>query len=207
MSNLRQPVTTGLTLPTNTGLGQTAEQAVHQQWDTLEEQREKRASEGFSPMDQPDFGCPQVTEEVLTTADSKAYTATYAQQLAWFNYASQTLSRCVSELLQVDNEMDILEARMRKGFRERMKVGGKEAKMTAEEMRDEILLEPRHAYLMLRKQQLSQYKVELGAYTEGIERGLKVISRQVEIRKMEIEQSRVNIPNRGYGGGIRTQGT
>jgi hypothetical protein len=203
MNNPRQPfIGGGLALPSSVGIGETESQMVHQEWTSLDEQEQKLAAEGFFPMDTPTFGCPQITEDVLTTADNKMYTTVYAQQLAWFNYASQNLSRSVAELLQVTNEMDIIEARMRKGFRERMRHGGKEAKMTAEEMKDEILLNPRYTYLKLHHQQLSQYKIELSAYCEGIERGLKVISRQVEIRKMEMEQSRVNIPNRGYG--IRT---
>lgn len=203
MNSPKQPSNAGgLSIPSNLGVGETAEQSVHQEWTSLDEQEEKLAFEGFSPMSTPDFGCPQITEEILTTSDNKLYTTVYAQQLAWFNYASQNLSRSVAEILQVTNEMDIIEARMRKGFRERMRVGGKESKMTSEEMKDEILLNPRYTYLKLHHQQLSQYKIELAAYCDGIERGLKVISRQVEIRKMEIEQNRVNIPNRGYG--IRT---
>lgn len=200
MTNARQPVTGGLSLPKNTGVGSTEEQAVHQQWTTLDEQEEKLASQGFVPMDAPSFTCPEITEETLTTADSKAYSTTFAQQLSWFNYSSQTLARCIAELLQVSNEMDIIEAKMRRGFRERMKLAGKDGKMTAQEMSDEILLDARYSYLLLRKQELTQYKTRLAAYTDGIERGLKVISRQVEIRKMELEQSRVNIPGRDYRG-------
>lgn len=203
MNNLRQPSTSGgLSLPSSLGVGEAAEQHVHQEWASLDEQEQRLAFEGFTPASTPQFGCPQITEEILTTSDNKLYTTVYAQQLAWFNYASQNQARAIAELLQVTNEMDVIEAKMRKGFRERMRVGGKEAKMTAEEMKDEILLHPRYTYLKLAHQQLSQYKIELGAYCDGIERGLKVISRQVEIRKMEIEQNRVNIPGRGYG--VRT---
>lgn len=200
MNNARNPVTTGLSLPQITGVGESTEKRLHQEWTTLDEVEDRLANEGFLPFPQPEFTCPQITEDALTTADSKAYTGMYAQQLAWFNYASTTLARCTADLLQVTNEMNIIESTMRKGFRARMKAGGKEAKMSAEEMQDEITLDERYSYLLHRKQILTQYKTELGTYTENIERGLKVISRQVEIRKMELEQSRVNIPNRGYGG-------
>lgn len=192
--NTRQPSTTGgLSLPTNVGMGQTAEQQVHAQWDTVGQVEAELAMRGFMPMDTPNYPCPVITEEALTTSDSKSYTTTYAQQLSWFNYSSQTLSRIVADLLGVQNEMTLIEARMRKGFR----LNG--AKMTAQQMADEILLDPRYLELKHREQLLSQHKIELSAYTEGIERGLKVISRQVEIRKQEIEQNRVNIPGRGYG--------
>ena len=87
---------------------------------------------------------------------------------------------------------------MRRDFRQRMEAGGKAAKMTGDQMKDEILLDPRYSYLNHRRQEMTQYKVMLAAYTDSIERGLKVISRQVEIRKIELEQNRVNIPNRGY---------
>lgn len=200
MNDTRQPITGGLKLPTNMGVGATTESQVHSMWNTLDEVEEQLAAEGFSRVGQPNFGCPQITEEALTTADNKSYTTTYAQQLAWFNYSSQTLARASAELLQVKNEMDVIDARMRKIFRERMQTGGKDAKMSAKDIEGEILLDARYSYLMHRQQQLTQYKIELGTYAEGIERGLKVISRQVEIRKMEMEQTRVNIPGRGFGG-------
>lgn len=192
MNNLRQPSTGGLSLPTNVGMGQSAEQQIHKEWDTLESVETKLAMEGFTPMSTPEFPCPQIDEHALTTADNTSYTTTYAHQLSWFNYAGQALARATAEILQVQNEMTRIEATMRRGF----KLGGK--KMSAQEISDEILLDPRYTELKHREQILKQYKVELDAYYEGIERGLKVISRQVEIRKQEIEQNRVNIPGRGY---------
>jgi hypothetical protein len=203
--NVRNPVTGGLTVPKNVGVSETEQQNIHGKWDTIENVENELAMEGFVPMGTPEFECPQVTEDALTTPDSKEYTTTYARQLAWFNYSSQVLARVTAHLLQIENEMDFIESKLRKQFREvrRPKESGKGFdKMSAEEMKDEIRLDPRYSELTLQAQVFKQKKTELSVFVEGIERGLKVISRQVEIRKMEIEQGRVNIPNRGYG--VRT---
>jgi len=197
MTSERQPATGGLRVPRNIGVAESEQKAVHNHWDTIGKVEGTLAMEGFVAMECPSFQCPMVTEEVLTTADSKAYTEAYAQQLAWFNYASQTLARATAHLLQVTNEMEMIEARMRRQFREGIRNGG--GKMTEKEMADEIMLDDRYSELLHFKQVTTQRKIELQAFTEGVERGLKVISRQVEIRKMEMEQSRVNIPGRGYG--------
>jgi len=194
---MRQPVTGGLSIPKNVGVGETEQQKIHSTWDTIDKVEAELGMDGFIPMTTPEFECPQVTEEELTTEDSKSYTQTFARQFAWFNYSSQVLARVTVRLLQVENEQAIIASKMRDGFKERIRNGA--PKMTVEEMKDQINLDPRYQELMLQAQIYQQKKTVLSAFAEGIERGLKVISRQVEIRKGEIEQSRVNIPNRGYG--------
>lgn len=194
--NTRQPSTGGLSLPANVGVGQAEQARTHHIWDTSAEVAEHLKAQGFFPMDAPQFELPTITEEVLTTADNNSYTTTYAQQLAWFNYASQTLARAKVEVLQTKNEMDMIESKMRKGFKDQIKSKVIE-KMSEREIQDEINLDNRYAELKLYGQKMEQYKILVETFAEGIERGLKVISRQVEIRKMEVEQSRVNIPGRG----------
>lgn len=190
--SVRKPVT-GLQLPPVSPVEQ---QNIHSQWDTIGAIEGEIAMKGFVPMDTPLYECPQITEELLTTADHDAYTAAFTQQLAWFNYASQVLAQATSHLLQYENEMEMIESRLRTTFREEIS-GGTRSKMTKEEMQDEINLDKRYGELKLGAQKYKQKKIQLQAYVEGIERGLRVISRQIEIRKMEMEQNRVNIPGRG----------
>lgn len=194
---MRHPVTGGLSLPTNIGVGETEQSKIHSTWDTVDKVEGELAMEGFIPMMTPEFECPQVTEEELTTEDSKSYTQTFARQFAWFNYSSQVLARVTVRLLQIENEQAIIESRMRVGFKERMRNGA--PKMSEKDIQDQINLDPRYQELMLQAQNYKQKKTVLSAFAEGIERGLKVISRQVEIRKGEIEAGKVNIPGRGYG--------
>lgn len=207
----RRP-STGLNLPaatTNVGLPASEQQQIHNKWDTADRIEAELAMKGFVQMDLPAYPCPEVTEELLTTADNNEYSRVYAQQNAWFNYSSQLLARVTSSLLQAENEMEMIESRMRVEMRERIKgvkdEAGKALKMTAEQMQDEVNVNERYVELKLIAQEYKQRKITLSAFLDGIERSLRVISRQVEIRKMEAEQSRTNIPGRspypGQGGG------
>lgn len=198
MNGMRKPVVGGFVVPPLVGIGQRAEEAVHQEWNTLDGVENKLRQQGFSPMDTPAFACPLVTEDLLTTPDNKTYSEAFARQLAWFNYSSQNLARGIAELLQVQNEMELIAARLRRKFRQENKTNKKEDRLSGDDIQDEILLDPRYLELKHQEQKLQQYKSEMAAYYGGIERGLKTISRQVEIKKMESDQTRTNIPGRGY---------
>lgn len=190
----------GLVLPASLGLPASEEQQIHNKWDTADHIEAELAMQGFVQMPLPAYECPQVTEELLTTEDNTKYTTAYAQLNSWFNYSSQLLARVTTSLLQAENEMEMIESSMRVSMRERLKGAkgddGKPLKMTAEQMQDEVNVNERYVELKLIAQMFKQRKITLAAFLDGIERGLRVISRQVEIRKMEADQARTNIPGR-----------
>lgn len=193
MSGSRKPVT-GLNLPPVSPVEQAK---IHSIWDTIDKVEGEIAMKGFLPMDTPLYECPQITEDLLTTGSNEEYTQAFARQNAWFNYASQVHAQATSHLLQYENEMEMIESKLRTQFRKEISEGTRN-KMSKDEMQDEINLDQRYAELKLIAQTYKQKKVQLQAYLDGIERGLRVISRQIEIRKMENDQNKVN-PNRGQG--------
>jgi hypothetical protein len=191
---MRKPVT-GLQIP---DIPPPEQESLHKKWDTINLVEGELAMKGFIPMDTPQYQCPQITEDLLTTANNEQYTQTYAQQLAWFNYSAQVLAGVTSHLLQYENEMEMIESKMRVAFRNGIRAGERD-KMTKEEMQDEINLDVRYQELKHTAQMLKQKKTQLQAFVDGIERGLRVISRQVEIKKLEAEQNKTNIPGRQFG--------
>ncbi len=190
---MRQPAT-GLRLPT---VPPPEQENIHNVWDTVGQVEGEIAMKGFTPMDTPSFECPVITPEMLTTADNNAYSTMYAEQNSWFTYASQVQAQISTMLLQIENEMEMIESRTRVRFREDIK-NGIRAKMGKDEMQDEINIDSRYSALKLELQIYKQKKVQLTSFVEGIERGLRLISRQVEIRRIESDQTRTNIPGRGY---------
>ena len=82
-------------------------------------------------------------------------------------------------------------------LRKKLKESG--AKMTKEDREDMVSGDPDYHELRLMSQELEQTKIMLTSHEENIGRSLRVISRQVEIRKAEIEQSRMEgtLPGRG----------
>lgn len=184
----------GLRVPRTHGVGDQEGTAIHNRWDTFDRIKKGFEDLGFGPKSEPEFACPILTADKLTTPDSRSYTETYVELLAWWGYAAEKLSSVKAEVLQVANEMDYIEATTR--IRMRATPSKKPSK---EEVDDQMSLDPRHTELKLRRQELIQMKELLDVRTEEIERSLRVVSRQVEIRRMDLEQHSVssNMPGRG----------
>jgi hypothetical protein len=198
--NLRLPVTLPL------GAGQEAAKSVAQKWDTIDDQIYEVEARGLVSREKPQFVCPELTADMLTTTDSKNYTETYVHLNAWFGYASEIYAQVKATVLQFENMKDILEAEGRKVAREGAEaVAEKTKKPTKEELEDRMLLNPEYQEVKLKLQRYQQSELLFKAKLESIERSLRVISRQVEIRRLDLDQTRNggNMPNRGYTGGGR----
>lgn len=186
------------------GVGEEAAKFIQRKWDTVEDSDQVIAGMGFVDHKLPEFICPELTAASLTTLDSFAYTETYAHLLSWFNYASEGLAYIQARVLQYTNMQAILTAQTRKQQRAFVAGGGK--KMSEEEMSDQLLTNPEYQAILLELQKAKQQKLLLDAKVEAIERSLKVISRQVEIRKLDMEQSRTGaaMPSRNFSREPRT---
>lgn len=191
----------GLRLPQTLPLGAGKEQArkVSEEWNTIDAVHEEVHLRGLVDHEQPQYACPELTADMLTTTDSKSYTETYAQLLAWFSYASEVFAVVQSTILQLENMRDILGAESRRNARE-LQTGPK--KITKEELGDRLLLNPEYQDVLKKLQRFEQAKLLYQAKVESIERSLRVISRQVEIRRLDMEQHRTGtgIGNRGFAG-------
>jgi hypothetical protein len=198
MNTLRRPVVGGFQAPASVGVGEQATQEVHSRWDTMAEVEEQLRMEGLQPIPPPTYAYTPVTEEMLTTADNAAYSTYYAQQNAWWGYLVERFAHVRAELIGVNNEIRIVEAHIRKDLKEKNKLSSKEDRLSATEIDDAVTLDPYLQQCQHRKQVLDQKKLMIEALHNNAEGGVKIISRQVEVRKAEAEQNRVNIPGRGY---------
>jgi len=206
----RTPVTGGgLNLPTSLGMSPKEEDAVAHRWDTLEGVVDNIGSWGFGEAVGPNVECPMVTADMLLTPDVKQYTTLFTSLLHWFNYANKLKARVMAELLQLENEMSDIAAETRKRLRreneqrgndtdvrgKKVKVNGK---LTALDIDDEIETNLRHRELKIRAQAVKQTKYELDARCEELERSLRVVSRNIEMRKEELGDGRKaeNMPGR-----------
>jgi hypothetical protein len=170
------------------GVGEEAAKSIQQRWDTVKDSDQVIAGMGLVDHKLPEFICPELTAASLTTLDSFAYTETYAHLLSWFNYASEGLAYIQARVLQYTNMQAILTAQTRKQQRALTAAGGK--KMNEEEMSDQLFTNPQYQEILLELQKAKQHKLLLDAKVDAIERSLRVISRQIEIRKLDVEQSR-----------------
>jgi len=194
----RQPVTGGLLLPPNLGVSPAEERKITLKWNTLEGVVETLNRWGFSEAASPITPIPTITAEMLLTPDIQQYTILYASQLHWYNYSNILRARVTAELLQIENEMDDIGAHIRKGLRDINKTLGKKDTLGRDGIEDEVTTDASYRSLRVRAQELRQYKMELEARVEELESGMKVISRQVEIRKEEAKggTNAQNMPSR-----------
>ena len=94
-------MTGGLRVPRTHGVGDQEGTNIHNRWDTFGRIRKGFEDLGFGPKTEPEFACPVLTADKLTTTDSHSYTETYVELLAWWSYAAEKLSNVKAEILQV----------------------------------------------------------------------------------------------------------
>lgn len=205
--NERTPVRGGLHLPSSVGVGEQEQKDIHNAWTaTIDNVEADLASMGIVAEKAPEFSRPTLTAEQLTTTINKDYTILYSQHLSWYNYTTPLVAKVKARLLGVKNEMTDIEVRIRQEMKKKNKIVERDMKFTEKDIEDHIWMDPRYKQLLLERQRLEQYKLELDAYLETMDRNLLTISRQVEIRKIEYGGNHIenNLPGRGRYQPIRT---
>lgn len=194
----------GLQLPYNVGVSETEKRELYDKWSTFDAVRDSLKAKGFMNPPQPEFECPNIRPEHLLTSNSQEYSTTYAHLLAWLSYTSPILAEVRGQLIQAENQMTIIASKVKKQLRQKNKgLGLRDPDRVAENaLDDEIMQDADYQYWMLEAQKWKQQRLVVEAFVENIDRSLKVVSRQVEIRKQEFESTRTdaNMPSRGYTG-------
>ena len=203
----------GLHLPEDVGVGETAAAAIESRWDTIQSVDEYLVKQGMLPNSIPECTCPPVTAELLSTTNTAQYTTLFASQLRWKNYAGRLLADIRAHLLQINNEMSDIETDRRITFRKMNETKAKSDRISSDEMVDRINIEPRYRELKIQGQQMQQLRLKLEAWDEELDRNMKTISRQIEVRKTEFTGGtrESNMPGhasgRWDGNGPRHSGT
>lgn len=180
----------GLRIPSIVGPGAEEEEGTHNKWDTFDDVELEMTMMGFPPVPMPSYTCPELTSDMLTTANSKKYTETYQQMESWFNYAANTLARMKALQLQIANEMNKIGRLVKEGA----PVDDKGKKPSVGTLIDMVENHPRYEELKLEDQKWEQKKQILQSHVVRLEKDLKLLSRQVEIRRQENDMG-----NRGSG--------
>lgn len=195
-------------LPDIKGISDVEMKEAERRWDTISSVIEKLAAKGIHiPSGPPPFGLPDITTTLVDT-DNQEYLRTNAKYLSWLNYIMPNIALIEGIILQVRNEKAYIEALYRDEAR-RSDDGLPPAKrQTKEEVADNTLLDLRYVELLKQEQELLQERDILDAKKEEVGRVLRVISRHIEVKKLDVEANRIasNVPQRrpfskpGYGG-------
>jgi hypothetical protein len=179
----------GLHLPNVlAGISASEEAEIHKRWDTYDQVTKAMEDLGFMPAMEPQYAEPILTIEDLTESQGKDYTEKYLHFIGWFNYANQICASSEAHILQCDNEIKIIEARMRENLRKRSDkktAKGESKPPPLAEMADTIRLDQRIIELTQVKQWHTQLFERVSAKREMFESGRALLSRQIEIKKLE----------------------
>lgn len=186
----------GLKLPTTLGAPERTpvNKKTHDRWNTFEGVDAELKGKGFTDCPRPDSEFPNLTSTQLTETPNKEYTALHALYLEWFRYSAEEFSRLRALMLQTKNEMEDIELETKRELRTQP---GK--KPSEEEINIAVGLHTRYRDLKQLLQRAEQAKLLLETKVDYLERSLRVISRQVELRKIDAGQGSVNdhMPGRG----------
>lgn len=203
----------GLRLPPGMDdVGETAEANIHKRWGYINDVIDYMENElGVAPPKEPGFPCPTLTSEDLTNPDSKTYTIRYCQFNSWWEYLSEVLARHEAKELEFKAEMSDLEATLRESFRKhsaKTTRAGERKAPPALEMDDKIETNPRYVELKQLSLKVAEIIKILGSKVKSLERSLALLSRQVEIRRQNFDNSNRVSNVQGRGGipapGMRT---
>jgi hypothetical protein len=174
-----------LHLPKDIGVSESTAQTIENEWNTIGKVDAWLKAHGVHDNKEPDIVYQQVTVEGLLSVDMNTFTTLFATHMRWYNYASRLLADVRAHLLQVDNQMDDIKRDKRGHFRKFNEGKTKADRVTEDEVKDMIEGDPIFRALKLQQQELTQAKYKLESWAEGIESGLKTVSRQIENRKTE----------------------
>lgn len=177
----------GLAVPSNIGVGSQELQVILSRFQTLGGVESDLQHQGISmALDPPQFPLPRITAEILSNINTSDYTRVYSEVLAWFNFITPLHAQVRAALVESENKLSIVEETMRKRLRQQNRLVSKEARQPNDEITSEVITDPTYQNILLEVQVQKQRKLELEAYVEICERNMRVISRQVEIKKIEM---------------------
>lgn len=181
----------GLRLQTRVvGVGESEADQIHNEWSSYDIVKEYlETSLAFVSPPEPEFACPPLRVEDLTTTDNKAYTETYARRVAWFGFYSEKKAEHDAIVLEIDAEMNVIETRIRTQLRKtsnKTTASGEPKAPPAQAMEDAINSDVRYLELKKKKVFHGQVLKRLNARVETLDREIRLTSRQVEIRRQEL---------------------
>lgn len=157
---------------------------IHGSWDTIDLMLVQLAKEGFYQLDSPPYQMPIMTPEALTNFNANQYQMLQAQMEGWKSYTDARLAVVESGILQCDNEMEDIFIMARKEIRDTAEAA-KEKPPSDTEVKNLIKSTPRYRQLKLEQQKLKQAKNLLQSHLDRLGRGLSLLSRNIETKKLE----------------------
>jgi|SRR5688572_6973676 len=153
---------------------------------------------GFPRMPKPQFTCPPLDPKALSNMDLVAYGEAHMRYVAWLNYAENTLAYVKSMLVGVKRQMDELHTRLKISFGN-TKNPHTGRVFSIDDRKTLAENNPRYVELLRERTKLESMKELMESHAHSYKESASVISRHIELRKLDIERQGVgnNLPGRG----------
>lgn len=174
-------------------------EALAQKWESVSDTAEQELFHvGFAPIQRPEFTCPILDPQALTKADLHSYAEMHARFQRWHNYAEYTLARVQSILVGIKRQIGQLESQLKIYYADYKNPNTGKVYSVADR-KDLVDGNPRYVELLIDQTKFEQMKAQMEAHVNGLSKSTALISRHIELRKMDIEGDRTghNMPGRG----------
>lgn len=172
---------------------------LSQYWEGIHDEAEFEVRHmGFARVSKPNFTMPSLDPKALTNMDLVAYAETHIRFQAWLNYAENTLAYVKSMLIGVKRQMDELANQLKVVYATtKNPMTGRVFSVDDRKLYAEN--NPRYIELLRDRTKLESMRELTESQFNSLSRDAALISRHIEIRKMDIEahQRQNNMPGRG----------
>jgi hypothetical protein len=164
-------------------------------WNTMPWTENQLINLGISPTAEPQFPCPVLMPGTLSALNTADYTRTYEELLGWFGYLTEKATYAKSMVIQCKNELTWIEVSTKRALYEETDRG---KKLSAAKLEIQIESNPRYSELKVTCQKWEQLRDALQGRLDTVDANLKVVSRHIELRKLEKEgvRQQSNMPGR-----------
>lgn len=180
-------------LPAAVGPSDQQTQELNDSWNTYNEIEARLLANNIAPPTPPMVSVPVVTTDVLNGLNGVQYMETYLALDAWHNFIGETISQLENIILQINNEINDLDAVIRENCLVAAKQSG-EPKPAEATIKHTVSMHPRRRFMVLEGQKNKQHLNRLQAKQKSLGRAEKLMSRNIERVKADMMSAG------GYGG-------
>lgn len=184
----REPVPDhgGLSVQGTLGLSSAHLEQIRQQFDTTDEVDRFAAEYGLEIPMKVKVPAP-VTGAFLNEARSDEYTEHYAEWLAHYNFLVAVQAHIRVSQKQLSTQLENIYAQLKKDNGTINRARPRTDRFSQEELEAEIKCDETYRYVLADLQAVEQKKYIIDAAVDSADRTLKLLSRQIEIMKIERE--------------------
>jgi hypothetical protein len=174
-------------------------QHIEKFWGVDEEVVRELEEKGIHQTPMPTYRCPHLTAKEVVNLNDKDFAIQYAQTNEWTSFTKELVAEIEAKIQETNRMMDQVEALLREVAIPKLQIELGH-KPSVQEIKDRIGVDPFHLRVSRYQTRLAIKLGRVTAKSKTFSADMSMLSRNVEIRRQEKEQFRVenNIPVRGF---------